>query len=267
MKEEQMKSEINNYNIYLQRMNKSLKNKLFFLQSDIDWNNIDTIIDFGCADGTLLLALKEIFGSSKQYVGIDNNQIMRDSLNRRCQDVDVLETLQEAVIKYNTKRSLLIFSSVLHEVDYYLNRLDKDSFTEVLLDNEFAYIVVRDMYFQEQEELCNRAEYIKLYSAAMIGRRALFKDYMQSRGDRLSLSTVVEFFLKYDYLENWSRERDERYFYDYDKYDNIFLFNHFALSKEHYCLDYIRNKVHEDFNIDFNYKTHQNVIYKGRSNY
>lgn len=49
---------INNYNVYSSGMKKSIKDKLFF-EGLVE--HIETIIDFGCADGQILKQLHEDF--------------------------------------------------------------------------------------------------------------------------------------------------------------------------------------------------------------
>lgn len=47
--------QINNIDVYTSGMQKSLANKLFFVDKVDD---IDTVIDFGCADGSLLREIR-----------------------------------------------------------------------------------------------------------------------------------------------------------------------------------------------------------------
>ena len=49
---------INDYNVYSSGMKKSIKDKLFF-EGLVE--HVDTVIDFGCADGQMLKQLYEDF--------------------------------------------------------------------------------------------------------------------------------------------------------------------------------------------------------------
>ena len=63
---------IKNYDVYINGMRKSLKDKLFFMNMT---EAVDTLIDFGCADGELL---KEVHQKFPQYrlIGIDSDRVM-----------------------------------------------------------------------------------------------------------------------------------------------------------------------------------------------
>ena len=60
---------INNLDVYTTGMQKSLNDKLFFVDK-VD--GIDRIVDFGCADGAFLREMYKI-NPDINYVGYDNN--------------------------------------------------------------------------------------------------------------------------------------------------------------------------------------------------
>lgn len=57
--------------IYCESMAKSLEDKLFFL-NEIDINDYDYIVDFGCADGRILEVLDEKLTNRKKYGNIND---------------------------------------------------------------------------------------------------------------------------------------------------------------------------------------------------
>lgn len=109
--------------IYCESMAKSLDDKLFFL-NEIDINDYDYIVDFGCADGRILEVLDEKLTNKKTIlVGIEKNKVMTDQLvllAARAKHTMLVST--ELIIGdeiYNLlekagKKKLIIFSSVLH---------------------------------------------------------------------------------------------------------------------------------------------------------
>ena len=114
--------------IYCESMAKSLEDKLFFL-NEIDINEYDCIVDFGCADGRILEVLDEKLTNRKTIlIGIEKNKVMFDqlvSLAGRAKHTMLVSTeLNDGdneifnLLKREGKKSLIIFSSVLHEYDW-----------------------------------------------------------------------------------------------------------------------------------------------------
>ena len=68
-----MVTNLNNVDIYVRRMQKSLMNKMFFV--DKIFEPIDNIVDFGCADGALIRAMQYLF-PEYNYVGYDISEEM-----------------------------------------------------------------------------------------------------------------------------------------------------------------------------------------------
>ena len=61
--------QIQNYDVYVSRMQKSMYDKMFFVDKIID-EHIDTVIDFGCADGELIAHLRS-FMPECRFIGYD----------------------------------------------------------------------------------------------------------------------------------------------------------------------------------------------------
>ena len=105
---------IKNYNVYQNGMKKSLDDKLFFLDLIDD---VDTIVDFGCADGQLL---KQIHEERPEWnlMGIDMDEKMIEQAQKNCPDATYINT--NGIYKFNgDNNSILNLSSVIHEVYSY----------------------------------------------------------------------------------------------------------------------------------------------------
>ncbi|MCR5232064.1 MAG: class I SAM-dependent methyltransferase, partial [Acholeplasmatales bacterium] len=109
-----------NYNVYLSGMEKGKADKLFFL-NHLCLDDYDVIIDFGCGQGDIIKVCAEM--SKATCYGIDRDSFMRHVAGESCKHTRVIfeESLNNLVI--NNKRILLIFSSVLHEVEDYWKNL------------------------------------------------------------------------------------------------------------------------------------------------
>ena len=107
---------ISNYNTYNSGMNKSYLDKIFFLDKI---ENVESVLDFGCASGDILKHIHDTDPELKLY-GYDNDSNMIDIANDRYSDIAIFESNFEELITYlNPETSLLNLSSVIHEVYSY----------------------------------------------------------------------------------------------------------------------------------------------------
>ena len=106
---------INNYDVYNKRMDKSFQDKLFFLDKIKD--NVEAIVDFGCADGALIRHLSEL--TNIELVGYDSDYNMIDIAKSKTNKDNCLfkedfgEIIEEEIIP---QESLLNISSIIYEV-------------------------------------------------------------------------------------------------------------------------------------------------------
>lgn len=263
---------INNYSVYLHGMQMSLQDKLFWTKI-IPHSDIDTIIDFGCADGTLLDAIdkdqRQQF-NEKQIdrlwclVGIDNNLEMLQKMEKKNSSILRAKSFEEVPSVFKEK-ALLNLSSVIHEVYSYCP-LEIPQFWDDVLNSGFTYITIRDMMLSRS---VNRKQNYRIYSDNL--DKAQFEDYCKVNnhnveyfGD-LEVRHQLDFLLKYRYIENWDREARECYFpialeqllnriIKNGKYEIMYL--------KHYTLPFIKETVKEDFGIDIIDNTHCQLILK-----
>jgi SAM-dependent methyltransferase len=126
-----METKLNNISIYNERMDKSIKDKLWF----IDKVDANVYVDFGCANGNLLKHLSYIHQKQGktdiQYIGYDNNDEMLKIARQNCNRFKNISFTNDFVnIRndydiLNDKKVCLILSSVLHEVYSYSKDLKK----------------------------------------------------------------------------------------------------------------------------------------------
>lgn len=263
-----------NYNEYLSGMAKGDEDKLFFLNK-INLNDYSYIIDFGCGGGDILTACIKATQGKKKYFAIDNDPYMREieiqkfnrviGLNYHVvKDIDELtKALGEEgredsctecikkVLPYNIPKILIIFSSVLHEVGNYWVEIKS------FLMNYKPTIVVRDMCTTMTESAISKKEDI-----AKIIRNSnpqMLADFVERYGSLYKEKNMYHYLLKYTYVSNWEVELKENYFsFDYkDLYELIYRK---IIFQKHYILEYKKDEIKRNFNIDLEYPTHIKLI-------
>lgn len=254
---------INNYDVYNKRMDKSFQDKMFFLDKIKD--NVEAIVDFGCADGALIRHLSEL--TNTKLVGYDSDYNMINIAKSKTNKdncffkEDFGEIIEEEIIP---QESLLNISSVIHEVYSYLDSKDIEIFWNMVLDSNFKYISIRDLCASESiNRPSNINDYTKLIQKA---KPRFLSDFESVWGSVRENRNLVHYLLKYRFLENWDREVRENYFglslerllskISMDKYEIIYF--------ENYILPYTANKIKEDFDIELHDNTHVKLLLKKR---
>lgn len=207
-----IKEEKRNYDVYLEKMEKAMKDKLFFLDH-IDINSYDYVIDFGCADGELLSRL-DIPDSRK--IGVDSSEEMRKRFKEKLPNILLFSNISDLFNFFKDieedKKILLILSSVLHETFSTLFRFGILGFSICFANT----VVIRDMI--EPELLISENIMI---STDLIN--SIYKDsdpevaykWELERGEITNLADLSEYLLKMDYVENYDLEIKEHYFWGY----------------------------------------------------
>ena len=249
---------INNYSVYTNGMSKSYQDKLFFL--DKIKSDITGILDFGCADGTLIRYISNNTNDIK-LVGYDIDEEMIELAKSRSSHM-FSTNFTECLNCVNPENALLNLSSVLHEVYSYSVANDIDLFWENVFNSNFSYIAIRDLCASES---INRPSNINDYAKVLQKTDSeQLADYESIWGSVRDNRNLVHYLLKYRYVENWSREVRENYFplslerllskIPTEKYEIVYF--------ENYILPFTANKVKEDFDIDLHDNTHVKLLLK-----
>lgn len=240
---------------YLQRMEKSMTDKLFFVDK-IDLTKFDLVVDFGCADGTFIKYLNELY-DSQNFLGYDISQQMIEKArqNVNCENVKFTGNLQELYEFIAEKKYAIVFSSVLHE-------LGKDDFDLAinLMKNSSA-VIIRDMYFDKTRD--QKFDCSKILENRKTDENLV--DFEKKYGKIDNLLNLYHYFLKYTYTQNWQTEVLENYFgIDYQKiFDN--LKNNFEiLYDEKFTLPYKKDEIKKNFDFDLSLPTHRKLIFVKR---
>jgi hypothetical protein len=262
---------ISDIHAYIEGMELSSEDKLFFL------NNIvpDVIVDFGCADGTILSKIKRIKPSIR-LVGYDMDKQMIIKARSRFSDDTVITDSWKEVTKIVSeyKNPTLVLSSVIHEVySYSTTKVVKKFWDNQVFGGSFKYICIRDMIpsvemDRQVHKGINSEDFMddvrKIRMKANTYYLESFEDIWGSISN--SYRTLIHFLLKYKYTDNWNREVNENYVPItletlYKKIPN----NYSILTKENYILPNLEEQVKKDFDIDIIHTTHTKMIIKNNT--
>lgn len=245
-------------NIYKLRLSQSMEDKLFFL-SKVDIDSYDFILDFGCGTGELLNAIRSRGVDPDKLFGLDTNEEMIEHALatypyiKFMSDLEALETL----LKKSTK-SMVIFSSVLHEIDDHTQR--KLMHTVM---TKFDTVVIRDMKQPlNNEPIPNRTRKRVLEQVAP-WQAEMFENKWGKIVDKYGL---YRFFLMNEFVENFETEVEEDYFgvlwgeiiwaLEDAGFDMVYA--------SAFTLPYRKQQVQKRFSHVMNDITHKKIIYTKR---
>ena len=267
-------AEIDNIDIYLKRMAATLADKCWWV--DRLPPDVDTVVDYGCAQGDLAAYLERNHPGRFRYIGIDNSPAMlalveqnRDRLFGRM-PVAFYPTVSGIADRCDVRRAVLVLNSVLHEVFSYLNARERASLLSELSGAGFRFIAIRDMHMPRLDPAPFRVD--ETLSAIEKSPCAeLWRDYNASldaaeppRDDCWSGTAlrVSEFLLKYKYTDNWAREKRETYFWDWVRLtgDNWRKGGYEVVADIPFHIPFLRQQILADFGVDLPIDTHRKVL-------
>lgn len=252
---------------YNNRMSKTVIDKLFFL--DYIFEPVEYIVDFGCADGTLLKTIKTLFGNTYKYIGYDNNPDMIQAAKENAPDITFTSDWAEINIPF--ENSLLVLSSVIHEIYSYCSEKEISSFWKTVTNSGFKYIAIRDMvapnrYISVPNQMTT--DYITKAVGTIKHSKysSELDEYEKEWGKINNIFLLTHFLLKYHYTENFKRENKENYFAVTAKEIER------KLSKNDYGkvmqlsfnVPYLEFKLRKDFGLFFTIPTHVKMVYRKR---
>ena len=244
---------------YLAKMQKSMIDKLFFVDK-IDLNNYELVVDFGCANGDFIKSLSTIF-PNLNYLGYDiSQQMIKRAQENICQkNVEFVNEKLKLVDYIKNKKYVIIFSSVLHELN------NKDfNFVLDLMKNSSA-VIIRDMYFDTQ--LNQSIDCSKILNKQ--DNKQYINDFEKIYGKIDNLKNLYHYFLKWTYIDNWSTELLENYLgIDYNRIIDELSLNDFNIFyDEKFTLPYKKDEIKRCFDFDLVLPTHRKLIFTKEKKY
>ena len=247
---------IANLEKYNNDMAKSLGDKIFFL-GYIKEEDIKAIVDFGCADGTLLKAMPETWAK----IGVDNNPEMRSA--RLKNDIVTVENLDGINPKVP---SLLNMSSVIHEVYSYLSDNEIAHFWDRVFAAGLEYISIGDMMLSE-----NTVRPADAIAADIFYINGKFNNqYANSFLEEwinpyleIDQADLLHYLLKYKYTDNWARENAECYIpISIEQLKALIPDTYEIVYEEEYVLPFLKEQVKKDFGYEIKDNTHIKLLLK-----
>ena len=230
-----MPRKIDDRELYLKLMTRSFYDKAWFLKNLP--SDVETIVDFGGGTGEFAEFCAKITGDRVHYVVIDNDPQFLNIAKQRIW-LDAFSSLTEAkkAKSFNPKTTLLVLSSVIHEVYAYA---DVKAFWKEVKTCKFKYIAVRDMTYDfdsvngdaggfladdetlmkivvrirsQLQKICPKQ--LKDFEAQEIDDEegGLENQLIVNTKDRTyNPKNLLHLLFKYRYKENWEREVKENY--------------------------------------------------------
>lgn len=251
-----------NFDTYTSEMAKSVWDKAFFMDKII---GAKCIVDFGCADGSLIFMLADMFPDMKFY-GFDHlpEMIIRARSNARSNTFfydhwELTDMCDDVKCEFEPDEICLNFSSVLHEV-FSSSPSGKESIKYIVDQLHPKYITIRDMYFLGHDTSL-RWEHVN----DIINKLNVDKEYINQfecfHGSIATVKGMLHFLMKYQWKDNgWKQELNENYFsWDYNELTKI-IGSYEVLFEAYYLLPYYAEKWRNlDIDPSF-FRTHAQFI-------
>lgn len=244
---------IRHLNTYVERMEKSCLDKLFFI--DKLYDPIHTILDFGCANGVLIKAMQLVLPECS-YIGYD---ISREMLKRAKENVpDGIFHHDWDALSFDPDKTMINISSTVHEVYAYGDEQSVATFWKRVFGSGFRYIAIRDMMLSEALPDQVSDEDLARVRQLFPEKLAEFESIWGSISQR---HNFVHYLLKYRYTENWDREVRENYLpLPMEALIRMIPEDYEIIYQEHYVLPFIRQHILDDSGIDLTDATHFKLL-------
>jgi len=257
-------------NMYTEEMAKSAWDKSFFMDKIL---GAKCVVDFGCADASMICMLGKIF-PSVHFFGYDNNEqlldMARENIANASENVHAVYGVNDldamiARIKrtFKSHEICLNFSSVLHEV--FSNTGGLGVIEKLVFELKPKYITIRDMYYHhdsfydEYEEL-STLQRVYVLSMCSNCKPGCHNQYVNKFGNINTMKSLVHFLMKYQWRDNdYEQELKEDYFsWQIDDVQKL-VKNYSVIFETHYMLPYYVEKWKE-YGISSKVHTHAQFI-------
>lgn len=259
-------TEISDLDKYIEGMEKSMQDKLFFV-SQLDF---DVIVDFGCANGSFLSKVKQLKPNVK-VIGYDLDETMLQRAKQELGEEALLTDDWNQVVDELQifKSPLLNLSSVIHEVySYSHSSVIKKFWEKQVFGGNFKWITIRDMIPSceiHKNEIPNfKKDVMKVRKRA----NNFYLDQFEKRWGTIddNYRTFCHFLLKYRYLDNWEREVNENYLpVSLETVKKKIPSNYKITYEEDFIVPFIQDTVGKDFGVKITHSTHVKMIIKNNN--
>lgn len=256
---------ISNLQSYIEGMNYSMRDKLFFTEIV----NFDVIVDFGCADGTFLEELSKIKPNVK-LIGYDLDDKMLSKAKSRLGKKAIFTNNWYDAVKYTTgyKNPLLNLSSVIHEVySYSRPSVISQFWNNQVFGGDFKYITIRDMIpslEMDKQEIGHFKDDVRKVRSKS---DKFYLDSFEKKWGTINdnYRTFVHYLMKYRFKDNWDREVNENYLpVSLETVKSKISGDYKVVYEEDFLLTFLKDQVKKDFNVELTHTTHTKMIIKNK---
>jgi hypothetical protein len=231
--------------------------------------NTNAILDFGCADGYILNAIRMKYPKIRGLVGYDLDEQMVEIAKRKNPKIKATTDWNKA-FKYITRfqRPSITLMSVIHEVySYSKTPNDIKEFWNRVFNNKFKYVIIRDMMpAKAHGNIPVSPDDIEMVQSKMRGHKKYAKSF-EKQWDNIfkSYRNLAHWLLKYSYKKNWAREVKENYMpINLETLKAKIPAGWKIIYQEHYIYKPVADKIKRDFGIDLKYPTHIKMIIENK---
>lgn len=244
---------------YNSRMKQAMQEKLWWL--DKVGSDVTGVVDYGCADGALLLEIQERNAAWKLF-GYDFNEDMVALARKNLPAGSFSSDFYGLKGAIKSDRAVLVASSVFHEIHNYSSDVEEEY--RRIFGSGFRYIAIRDMFISEKQYHPSNPESVAKVLQALPER--LVNDFERFMGPIDRNENLLQLLLTYPYQTNWDREVRENYFpHTLEQFLNRIPACYEMVYFNHETLPYIKEKVREDFGIQLQDKTHAKILLRRKS--
>jgi len=252
---------ISDIDVYNRRMEIGWKDKLFW----IDKIYPDVVVDFGCADGSMISKIK-LNRPNIKLIGYEPDHKMLSLARYHFKNTDVFlsdnwDEITKELFKY--RRPALLLSSVIHEVYSYSDSLSiRDFWKNKVFNNNFKWICIRDM-MPSSAEMRGNFDFLSDVKNVRENIDPYLLNSYESIWGKIdnSYSTFIHFLLKYKYIENWNREVAENYFpLSIEGLHSMIPNGYQIIYQKSFILPHFNSQLRNDFNITAKANTHTKII-------
>jgi SAM-dependent methyltransferase len=242
-----------------------MKDKLFFT----DIVDFDVVVDFGCADGTFLEELARIKPNVK-LIGYDLDDEMLSKAQSRLGRKALFTNNWYDAVKYTSsfKNPLLNLSSVIHEVySYSRPNVISQFWNSQVFGGDFKYITIRDMIpslEMEKQEINHFKDDVRKVRSKT---DKFYLDSFEKKWGTINdnYRTFVHYLMKYRFTDNWDREVNENYLpVSLETVKSKIPGDYKIVYEEDFLLQFLKDQVKKDFNVELTHSTHTKMILKNR---
>ena len=261
---------------YNNAMSKNIDDKLFFI--DFLPKSPMLIVDFGCADGTLISKMYELYNEGNnntliKYIGFDISEEMInlaktkfDYCTNQVSFTSNWKEVETELLSY-TGYKVLVLSSVIHEVYSYGTEESIRVFWDRVIHSGFHYICVRDMmYSEDMDRNTNSIKLANLFKRFPKKFSKAYEDFVNVWGGNAGNNkNLIHFLLKYRWQINWQRELNENYFpielnTFLSKFESLYNLTYL----ERFRVPFLEECWKKDFDIAVDDYTHIKAIFESK---